>query len=387
MLLIKNASLHTGLAPAQKLDVLVEGKSFSRLAPVIDPADCPPACTVLDAQGKHIFPGFINAYCQWGIMGPGWSGDDQNENSQPLTPDLDVTFAFDQDGMNFQKVYDYGVTSAVVGPAPNSVLAGRAAAYKTFGKSPYDMLIQDQLALAGSVSEVVKKSFESRQVRPSTRMGIFALLRQALRKAQTYQAEKEDYDPISLSLQPVVTGQVPLLINLDFSQEMEALILALEDFPQIKLVLMGAYGFNLEIYQILKEAGREVKVIFGDVTECINRANKQLAYEEIIPLFASEDLAISTAGSYPTGGKESLLWNALQWRRHGLSKEAALKAISLTPAKIFGLDGEIGSIEEGKTADFSIWSGDPFESYQAKLESVFIAGQNPQESENRVSCW
>lgn len=387
MLLIKNASLHNGLEEAKKLDLLVEGKVFSRLEPVIEPSDCPAGTKVLEANGKHILPGFINAYCQWGIMGPGWTGDDQNENSQPLTPELDVTFAFDQDGMNFQKVYEYGVTSAVVGPAPNSVLVGRAAAYKTFGRSPYDMLIKDNLALAGSVTTVVKQAFEGRHVRPTTRMGIFALLQQALVKAEAYDQKKDGYDAVSLSLQAIVAGQVPLLINVDYRQEVEALLVALQDFPQVKLVLMGAYGFDLRLYQILKEAGREVKVIFGDVTECINRANKQVAYEEIIPLFATEDLAISTAGSYPTSGKESLLWNALQWRRHGLSKEAALQAITLAPARIFGLDEQIGSIAVGKTADFSMWSDNPLESYQAKLESVFIAGQNPKESERRVSCW
>ncbi len=381
MTLIQGGIVHDGRGHVGKMDVALENGRIAAVGPELAGCD---GAEVIDASGCHVFPGFVSAVSTWGIAGPGWTGDDQAENSDPVTPQMDVTYAFDQDSMNFQKAYRYGVTSVLVTPRPINVLCGQAAVYKTAGKTPHGMLIKEKVAMMASVSAEVKRAFEKRNTAPMTHMGIFSLLKEQLEKAKRYDP-KEGHDEALEALLPVLTGKTPLLVNCCTRAEAEAALHLLSAYPDIRIILSGAYGLDETTPGV--QAGK-VSVFMGDQTEAFLPDNRITQFERIIPLMESGcPIAISCGGNDITGGRESLLWNALFWVRHGLSPERAVSCITSVPADILGLSDRVGSIAPGLDADLSIWSDDPFVTYAARVQHVFLSGTDVFLKEVYPSCW
>ena len=119
MLLIKNGCVHDGRGQVlPQCDVLVE----NGLVKAVGPGLSAEGAEVFDAAGKQVLPGFVSTMTIQGATGPGWHDDDLGEFSDPVTPELSVVYAFDQDNMNFQEQWLYGVTSVGVVPKPGNVL-------------------------------------------------------------------------------------------------------------------------------------------------------------------------------------------------------------------------------------------------------------------------
>ena len=381
MIIIKNGRVHNGRGSVEQADIVIDGGIITRIARNI-PAD---GAEVIDAAGMEVFPGFVDAQNVWGITGPGWTGDDRSEDYNPVTPEMNVVYAFDHDGMNFQRVYSYGVTSACIAPSPCNVLRGQAAVFKTRGRSPYDMLVKESAAMTASVTKAVKDNYSKRPAAPMTRMGIFSLLTDKLEKARRYNEDKDGYDSGCIAMKRVLTGDLPLFVNCATRAEITALTAALRPYEAVRLVLTGAYG--LDAGMELVTSGK-LPVIMGDHTEAFNTANYVTEFERIIPLMESgAPIAIGCCGDNTTSGRESLLWNALFWIRRGLSPEKVLECISYTPAKILGVENRIGSIEIGKDADITVWSKNPFETYEARITAALISGRDAFRKEDTPSCW
>lgn len=385
MLIIRNARIHDGLGGVREADLAVENGKIAAISSQISDS----GAAVLDAQGGELFPGFIDSQNIWGTVGPGWTEDDNHEGSNPLTPEMNIIYGFDHDGMNFQKVYRFGVTAACIGPSSKNLISGQAAVFKTFGRSPYDMLVKESACLLASITKSVKRAYKKREIAPMTRMGMFSMLKEAFQKARTYDAEKEGYNARSLTLKRVLAGELPLFINCSGQAQIDFVFQLMKEYPEIRFALTGAFGLDES-----REAVRrgEVPVILGDQTESYFPDNRQTKAAEIVAMMESEPensplIAISCCGDGLTSGKESLLWNALYWRRRGLSSEKTLAAITSVPARILGVEDRIGSIEEGKDADFSIWRGNPLDHYTARLLHVFISGQEISPAEGGNSCW
>jgi len=98
-------------------------------------------------------------------------------------------------------------------------------------------------------------------------------------------------------------------------------------------------------------------------------------------------IACSSCGDHSASGKESLLWNGIQWYKHGIDANQVLKAMTSTPAKLLGVEQWTGSLAEGKNADLVVWSDNPIRSYRAQLKAVYIKGENLLEKERYSSCW
>ena len=383
MILIRGGTVHDGRGKVLKdTDVLIEGKIIKEIGHAIEVSD---DTKIFDAKGKLVFPGFIESLNVWGCMGPGWEDNDLNEISDPITPEMNVVYSFDQDSMMFQRVFEYGVTSAGITPSTSNVLGGYAGVFKTYGKHPYEMLIKEKVAMVSSVTIETKKVYGSRNIAPMTRMGSFALLKTALIKALDYKKDgNQDYDSKSDALQEVVNREVPLFVNCNTKSEMDAVELALKDFP-IDIVFTGAFGVNENTGKIIKN---KFSVILGDLTNAMSPVNSKVDFESIKKLMENGvDIAISSCGDKVSSGKESLLWNAILCYKHGLESDDVLRMITSIPAKILGVDNKIGSIGVGKDADIVIWQDNPIETYTARVEATFINGENILNSRRAESCW
>lgn len=384
MFVIKNGMVHDGLGNVKRFDIGIENGKIVKLSKNI----ASDGGSVLDAAGCVILPGFVDALNIWGTVGPGWTENDNHEASTPLTPEMNIVYGFDHDGMNFQKVYTYGVTSACISPSNQNVIGGQAAVFKTYGSSPYRMLVKESCAMIASVTNNVKKAFQKREIAPMTRMGIFSMLIESFEKAKKYDEKKDGYDAKNIALKKVLNGEVPFFVNCAGKAQIDAVLRMVQKFPEIRLVLNGAFGLDDKFEEVCSGA---VPVVLGDQTESYLPANTKTEPEYIVAMMENPNMhpriAISCCGDGTTSGKESLLWNALYWRRRGLSAEKALIAITSSPASILGIADRVGSIEKGKDADLSIWTQNPLDSYEAKLLKVYIDGEDILCKEGGQTCW
>lgn len=383
MILIKGGKIHDGKGNIlEDTDILIEGKFIKKIGTSIK---VPEDTEVYNAKGKVVLPGFIDSLNIWGCKGPGWEDDDLSEHSDPVNPDMNVVYSFDQDSMMFQRVFEYGVTSAGITPSTSNVLGGYAAVFKTYGKHPYEMLVKEKVAMVSSITAETKKIYGKRNTCPMTKMGAISLLKGAIIKAIEYgKKDIKEYDPKSEALLEVINEEIPLFINCNTKSEMDAIELALKDLP-VNLVFTGAFGVNEKTGNILKD---NYSLILGDLSNAMSYANKNVDFEGVKKLIEKKvDIAISSCGDNIASGKESLLWNAILCHKYGLKDEDVLKMITSIPAKILGVEDRIGSIEVGKDADILIWTDNPIKTYSAKIEATFIQGENILNSRRDNTCW
>lgn len=384
MVLIKNGLIHDGKGGIYPdMDILIENGMFKEISQGIEAKE---NMKVIDAKGKTIFPGFIDSLNHWGCKGPGWGDDDLSENSDPVTPQLSTVYSFDHESMVFQRVFEYGVTSAGIAPSTSNVLGGQVAVFKTYGTHPYKMLVKEAAAMMASISKATKQLYGGKNLAPMTKMGAVALLKQALMDGINYEPSKEStaYDGKKEAMKKVTDKRMPLFINCETKSELDALELALKDFS-VDIVYTGAFGVKHESGKI---AEKKQGIILGDLTQAMTTVNSTVDFQEISKLMEEGvEVAISCCGDRTASGKESLLWNAILCYKYGLDSEQVLKMVTSIPAKLLGVDDQIGSIEEGKDADFVIWYQNPIETYSAVAEQVYINGENVLELGRELSCW
>ena len=378
MLIIKNANVHDGLGNVLKnTDIIIEGGIIKEVG---EGLSCDGA-EVVDAEGKEVFPGFIDACNKWGAAGPDLRDNDMNEHTNPVNPELNVIYAFDHEAMTFQNAFEYGTSAIGLMPSFGNVLGGQAAVYRTFGNHPYNMIIKEKAVMAASVSEEVKDTYGAQKKQPVTIMGIMALLDEALQKAVRHTDDK-DYDPKSEALKPVLSGEMPLFIHAQDDKEMDAVELFMEKYPNIRYVFCGAYTLKKSRESV---AQGNVGAVLGE--QLTTSGDYKVKYKHIKHLL--ENGGVIALGNCRRGGssKESLLWNAIITNQKGIDEETVVKMISGNPAKLLGVDNIMGSVEAGKRADLSIWSGNPIKKYSAKIEKMYIDGVNVLDKEVRLTCW
>jgi imidazolonepropionase-like amidohydrolase len=149
---------------------------------------------VIDAKGKYVLPGFIDAHCHVGMWedSTGFEGADGNECTDPITPQLraiDGVYYFDR---SFTEARENGVTTVVTGPGSANVIGGQFVALKTYGSRVEDMIIKEPVAVKVAFGQNPKGVYKGQNKMPTTRMATAALLRENLQKALEYKKSMEE---------------------------------------------------------------------------------------------------------------------------------------------------------------------------------------------------
>lgn len=372
----------TVLTPEEEIRggvILIEGGKIREVGSDVDvPADA----LVMDVTGKYVIPGLIDAHCHVGIFpdGVGFRENDGNEMTDPVTPHLRAIDAIHPEDIAFEDLRRAGVTAVNTGPGSANVVGGQTAVNKTRGRTVEEMVVKAPAAMKMALGENPKRVYGEQKRIPSTRMGNAGLLREWLTRARNYLERKgharEKGEPFEADLKlealaEVLTGGLPAHIHCHRADDIMTALRIADEFGIKNVVLIHATE-GYKIADILAERG--VPCVVGPIL--FSRTKYELRGMDpknpVVLSKAGVKVAIQTD---QRSGVKYILFDAALAVREGMEEVEALKAITLYPAEILGIDGRVGSIAPGKDADLVVLSAHPFEITKSRVELVMIEGQ------------
>ena len=341
--------------------------------------DAPEGCTVLDAEGRLVTPGCVDAHCHIGLdnEGMGWEGRDYNEIVDPLTPQMRAIDSINPQDEAFGLALQGGVTSACTGPGSANVVGGTFVAIKLAGKRVDKMIIKNPLAMKCAFGENPKRCYgQGLKKSPTTRMATAALLRELLFKARNYQQDKDAgkepaFDMKLEAMLPVMRGEIPLKAHAHRADDILTSIRIAKEFG-VKLTLDHCTDGSL-IADELAEEGYSAFVgpSLGSKSK-IELQNKSFTtpaklYKAGVPISIITDAPVIPLQYLPMCA--GLAVNA------GLDEEVAWRAITINPAVQTGIGDRVGSLEVGKDGDVVIWTANPLTTVGAESHTTIVDGK------------
>jgi imidazolonepropionase-like amidohydrolase len=357
-----------------------------KIAAVAGPGfEVPADAEVLDATGKWVLPGFVDAHAHVGAAeeSQGWAGQDTNERSEPNTAHVRVIDAINPADQGFRDAIGGGILAVNVNPGSSNPIGGQTAAIKCWGRTVDEMVLRAPAGLKSALGENPKRAYGQRNETPSTRLGIAAVIRGAFVAAQNYQAKQAAAAAKDASDRPVV----------DRDLKLEALSMVLRreipwrqhchraDDIATALRMAREFGYDLvidhgtEAYLLADQiAAASIPVIIGPLFT--SRSKVELRNRSIANpgRLAAAGVTIAITTDHPVVPINFLIHQATLAVKEGLDPVTALRAVTITPARIIGAADRIGSLSVGKDADLVIWSGDPLD-VMSRAERAFIDGR------------
>ena len=378
MLLIKNACIKpitAGEIPVGCILIDDNGK----IAAIGPQLAAPIGAQVIDAGGRLVTPGCVEAHCHIGLHNAAlrWEGSDYNESTtDPVTPQMraiDSIYPLDE---YFTTALQGGVTTVCTGPGSANVVGGSFAVIKLYGKRVDDMIVKSPAAMKCALGENPKKIFGEGKKAPKTRMGAASLLRELLFKAKEYQraldaGEKPKFDMKLEAMLPVMRGQIPLKCHVHRADDIFTAIRIAKEFD-VQLTLDHCTDGAVIADELAKE---NYPVIVGPALTPKNKPELQSKSFATPGILHKAGLRICITTDAPVTAPEYLPLCAGLAASQGLPMEEAWKAITINPAIILGVDDRIGSLEVGKDADLVIWTADPLTTVGAQAYVTIINGQ------------
>lgn len=363
----------------------------------------PAGVRTIDARGKIVTPGFV-------AVDSGLSGQevgsvrgtvDLSNNANTLTAAFDVSYGLDPWSFAIPTARLGGITRAVVTPQHSGsggghshddsgfedmragaghggfqnpgLFAGQAAVIKL--KDGSDILVKSKVAMTAPFGEA------GATVAGGARGAQFVLFKETLNEVRAYMRNKAAYErgdmrTLSLSradleaLVPVVEGRMPLIVTVNRASDIQQ-VLRLAREEGLKIILDGAAEGWLVANEI---AAANVPVLVHPTTNLPGNFEMRAARMQNAAALHAAGVLIALKGNEGSVHRaREMRYNAGNAVSHGLPFGAALAAITVNPAKIFGFDGQFGELKSGAAGDVVVWSGDPFEPL-SQPQAVIIEG-------------
>jgi imidazolonepropionase-like amidohydrolase len=365
-------------APIENATVLMrDGKIVAVGANVTIPADA----QRIDAAGKWVTPGLVNAATQIGVNEVGQVRDTRDDAARGKD---NIAAAFSiWDGINSNSVLiaparREGVTTVGVLPSGGQLISGQAAMLNLVEGMPSDMVIRAPIAMLAEVGQTDAAGVGARGELIVRLRELIEDTRAFMRNRAAYErAETRDYAASRLDLQamiPVVEGKLPLLIAADKATDIDAALHFAKD-NNLKIIIGG----GAEAWMVAdKLAAAKVPVLTGAMNNIPGSFEQLNSRQENPSLLRRAGVQVVLIGN---GGGDEEVFNVRNIKQeagnavaYGMSWEDALRAVTLAPAEVFGVTDRVGSLQPGRDANVVIWSGDPFE-FSTVVEHVFVRGR------------
>ena len=361
MLLIKNGYVKT-MAGADIENGCVLIDDNGKIA-AVGTDICEDGTTVIDAGGRLVTPGCVEAHCHIGVDNSKmrWEGMDYNEMSDPVTPHMRAIDGINPIDETFPLALRNGVTTACTGPGSANVVGGTFVAIKLAGNRVDDMILKNPLAMKVAFGENPKGCYGQRGGKtPITRMATAALLRELLFKSRNYLQAKEagkepNFDMKLEAMIPVIKKEIPLKAHAHRADDIFTAIRIAKEFD-VDLTLDHCTDGELIADQLAAEGYPAfIGPSFGGKTK-IELANKSFTTPGVLH---RAGVPISIITDAPVIPLEHLPMCAGFAVSAGLDAEEGWRAITINPATQTGIGDRVGSLEVGKDGDVVIWQDDP----------------------------
>lgn len=321
----------------------------------------------IDAGGNILMPGLIDIHTHMGFIGDG-AGDegiDVNEGSDPVMPQLRS-----EDGLNFRDGYfkdavRSGVTSVITGVGSLNPIGGDMIAVKTYARCLDEAIIR-RAGIKLALGENPKSYYTERDEAPQTRMATAAIIREALEKAKRYKEQldsaeepedRPEYDIKCEALIPLLNGELKAHFHCHRADDIMTALRLCREFDLDPLLIHCTEGHL--IADLLGE--KNVSAVVGPII--CDRGKPELANASLenAAVLSRNGVKVAICTDHPENPINFLTTGAAYCRKHGLSDEDTLRAVTITAAELGGIAHRTGSLSVGKDADLIILSGDPFE--------------------------
>ena len=342
-------------------------------------------------RGAYVTPGLIDADTTTGVSGayniP--ADQDQDESTDPNTADVNVRDSLNPEDLLYQYVNTYGVTTMQVTPGPRNPIAGHAGIFKTAGpQSPFrtvdQLIVRINSGMVFNMGEAPKQTYGANHKAPVTRMKTAEMIRDALLQARQYQDKWDKWkqegsdlskgpaiDPKQAALSDVVSGKTPAIFNAYRADDIDTAIRIGTEFHLKYMLASVTEGYLIR--EKIRQAG--VPCLVGAIMQPLESMETANATYENAALLQQAGIPVSIMTGYVAYVPKSrvLLFEAAVAAANGLGMEPALRAVTISPAKILGIDDRVGSLSKGKDADAVVFDGEPFE-YTSHVQQVLVQG-------------
>jgi imidazolonepropionase-like amidohydrolase len=324
-------------------------------------------------RDKVVIPGMIDAHTHLGLTqdGVGAMHSDEDEVDDPIVPHLRALDAINPEDIAFKDALRGGVTTVGVMPGSHNVICGQPAAVKVVGTTVEEMVVRAPVGMKIAFGERPKNAYGSRKKSPMTRMGIAAILREALVKVANYSKKNGAERNLRMeAMMPVMKKQLPLRAH---AHRIDDIMTALRIAKEFSLRLVIEHG--TDAYKVARElADAKVPVVHGPWIKVRGNLEQSGRVPESPRLLVESGVLTAFSTDHPVIAIQNLRLQGIVAVQEGVSQEDALKAITWNHARIMGIEDRVGSIEKGKDADLVVLSGLPFDS-ATKVEAVVINGK------------
>ena len=376
MLLIKNG--HIKPITAEEIEngcILVDDNG--KIAAIGKDIAAPEGAEIIDAEGRLVTPGCVEAHCHIGLDGIATREKDYNENLNPIVPNVQALDGIDPTEEGLKNAIKGGVTCGCVTPGSSNIIGGYACAIKFHGIRVDNMVVKNPAAMKGAMGENPKKRHGATNKKPPvTRMGIAAMLREELQKAINYRDAKAagknpGFDAKMEAMIPVVNGDLTLKIHAHRADDLFTAIRIAKEF-NLKISLDHVTDGALIADELAKE---NIPLIVGPSMGTKSKQeldNKAFATAGILHKAGCKVCITTDAPVMPI---ENLPMAAGLCAAEGLPLEAAWKAITINSAEVLEIADRVGSLEVGKDADIVIWTADPLTTIGGRAYTTIVDGK------------
>lgn len=340
----------------------------------------PDGALVVDAAGRWVLPGFIDAHAHVGVHeeAEGWAGQDTNEMTDPVTAHVRALDAINPADLGFRDAIGGGVLAVNVNPGSGNAIGGQTVALRCWGRTVDEMALRSPSGVKSALGENPKRIYGEAKKTPSTRLGTAAVIREAFTKARNYMAKWENAQPESPPERDLKMESLASVLRVDIPWRQHC---HRADDIATAMRIAREFGYRLVIdhgteAHLLADiiAARGIPVVIGPLFTSRSKVelrNRSLANPGKL---AAAGVVIAITTDHPVVPIHFLIHQATLAVKEGLDPETALRAITINPARIAGIDDRVGSLAPGKEADVVVWSGDPLD-VLSRVERAFVAGR------------
>ncbi len=373
-------------------ELVIENGKISSVGTAGARKPLPAGAQVIDAKGMTVYPGLIDSETHLGLIeiSAERNTNDLVEPSDEIMPHMHVADAFHAESALIPVARFNGITNAIVAPDSKDTLPGQDSFIQLAGADASQMLLIRDLAMPLNFtgSQRRNESFATAQF-PQTRMGMAAQMRQAFTDAQSYAAKWEEYNKKKASaksgdappsppsrdlkleaLLPYLEGKKPVIVKAEEPSDLETAYALAQEF-KLHIILNGL-THSQAIYD--KVATWKVPVILGSIYDEPKEWQRYDAVYKMPAELSKRGVKIAFA-SFEAHQVRNLPYAAGFAVAFGLPYDEAMKALTLYPAQIWGVDDQLGSLDVGKTANVVVASGDPLD-VKTVVNHVFIQGRD-----------